>query len=192
MSNFIQKRLDLLVEMAEHGINNGMSDIPIVMSLQEIGNDAPSAMYINKDTKEYYYLATNQYTILPCNDNNNDITTILTDKGKELYSQSQQRYEKGEVKDTLTIYNINQENSGSWYSDTTSPFYNKEECRGCFNTWNNRTINGKSLAMNEWITTSVVIFITPEWCLTKSGNLYKLGTYVDTATIVAMMEEDRK
>ena len=168
MSDFIERQInvDLVKEAEKKGLKK--CDIPINRIFNETTNDvSPAAKYIKVDTDEYYHLASDQYTVL--SDQN-----ILTEKGLKLFNETQEKYNRGEWKDILEPYGIMNSLSGFWSPDKSSKYYTDDEKYTCLNTRNNLKISGFSKKKNDCLTTSVVIFVTDNWCLTNSGSLYKL------------------
>lgn len=177
MCDFNKSRFDFLSRIVKDSIDAGISgELPFVMCVsQNTKKNEGAAKYIKKNTREYYLLASHQYTITPLN----KLEDILNEEGENLYNQARKRYERGEYKDTITEYRAIYDNSGSWVSNPESPFYDKKEIGGSFNSFQNLKICGITESTGGPITTSPAIFITPEWCLTSSGSLYKLGIETD-------------
>ena len=172
MTNFINKELDVIKKLAEKG-----SNIPIITRpFHPDSNDtSPAAKYIKDDTIEYYYLGSDQYTV-QVRDENINIHDILTDEGKNLFDKTVLRFSKNDYKDTFSTYITERSNSGFWSADTDSKYYKPEDPGTYLNSWNNISIRGLSDKNQVWLITSSVILLTNEWCLTRSGSLYKLGT----------------
>jgi hypothetical protein len=188
MSNFNEKHMNMLMELGKKVGNDGKNEVPFLFTLNMDWDVAPAALYIKKNTKEYYYLSSHQYTVPP----RENIEEILTDEGKVLYNQTQKQYERGEYKDVFHTYGIEYRTSGCWYCEEDSPFYSVDDCRGCLNARNNIVVTGRGGRIDDWITTSIIIFITPEWCLTKSGSLYKLCSEDNIFNISRMMRTEQK
>lgn len=104
--------------------------------------------------------------------------------GQGVYDDILKKVENREFKDTFISCSVDYSNSGSWFSDQNSKWYNKyenieENCAGAFNTFYNICITGK-LVNDKYCTTSPCIFYclpTAEsdgWCFTKSCSLYCL------------------
>lgn len=149
------------------------------------GTNSFAHQYVKPDTKEYYYITSDQITI-PYNSLNESYETILSEKGLELLQNIKEKVEKGEFKDTFVKYRVDLENSGSWFGNASSPFYNPTDCKGCLNSWGNIVIRGYTQELLDnlhgnnpsysdlTMKTSPVVFYTNQWCYTKSGSLYKL------------------
>jgi hypothetical protein len=153
---------------------NKEQNVPIIR--QNLNGVPPAAKYMTPDTKEYYYLALNQYTISPFDiDENLD---LLNTVGLELYYETLKRLSFEKFKGVFTKYFLERTNSGLWVNNVSSPFYNPEECNAILNSFNNFSING-FLESGERISTSSVIFLTSEWCLTRTGSIYKLNGQVE-------------
>nr|QBK90087.1 MAG: hypothetical protein LCPAC101_03720 [Pithovirus LCPAC101] len=164
--NFKERELNVVKKLDKE-------DNPILIIrpfMKDSNDESPVAKYIKTDTKEYYYLSSNQYTVILKNINLND---ILTDEGQLLYNEYQNKFEQGDYKDTFINYCLVKCLSGFWSPNKTDKYYNNTDCI-CLNTWNNINITGFSSKVEKYITTSPVIFLTNDWCLTKSGSLYKL------------------
>jgi hypothetical protein len=146
-----------------------------------VTNEKTSAHHlVDKNCKEYYFIAREQYTV-PQNDNHT-YDTILSEKGKELYQLVLDKVAKNEFKDHFTNYVFQKVSSGGWVNDESSPFYDKEYCGYSMNTFDNIVINGywKSRGKDSYQNgktsqTSPIIFYTDSWCYTESGSLYSLG-----------------
>lgn len=181
MSNFLERQVDAIVDLVEGAQRDGLDEfyIPITRPFYEDANDeAPIAKYIKKNTEEYYWIASDQWTIRPEN-KDTDLLDILTTAGLELHSQTQEKYDAGDWKDTLSTYALDRSKSGFWSPDKESPYYVPDTDGShwtTLNSWNNIVVLGFSESRQKWLTTSAVILITNEWCLTRSGSLYKIGT----------------
>ena len=191
MSNFIERELEAMLKVSKiyeennnEDDNNDATDENFIIIepkvifrrpfMEDANDEAPAAKYIKPDTKEYYYLSSNQYTVRT-GDESTDLSDILTEEGKVLFDESQDKFKKGEYKDTFTEYCRDPGRSGFWSADESSKYFDaNKEVRGCLNSWNNVRVTGISNKCNECMTTSPVIFITENWCLTRSGSLYKL------------------
>ena len=140
-------------------------------------NDAHKLL--KPDSEEYFRVASQQISVYP--GSGRTYADILSDEGMILFQEAQQRYDRNDIKDTATRYSIQDERSGSWFKPKNSHFkwvnYQDEgEIQGMFNTWSNNIILGEMENMKCVMQTSCCVFITDEWCLTKSGSIYKLGT----------------
>lgn len=137
--------------------------------------------WLNSDTKEYYFLSVSQYTLYPIE----DYVSSLNVKGKLLYEYVKEQANNNNYKTEIVEYYLERENSGGWFCDPTSKFYNTENkltddpnIQGIFNTLNNIVIVG-ILSTGQPISTSCCVFICNEWCYTSSGSLYKLGKRIE-------------
>ncbi len=142
----------------------------------------PAAKYIKPDIEEYYLLPNMTYTIPR---RGGSYTGILNDEGLKLYTETLKRVKAGDFKDTVSRYQFIRSNSGYWEPNMSSPFFSKNFI--LLNTFKNIQVSGltEEIYMKEkhkpsdkrhYMSTSPVIFYTSDWCLTKSGSLYKLGT----------------
>jgi hypothetical protein len=154
-------------------------NIALVVDPDHQINDAQKLL--KPDSEEYFRVASHQITVYPLEGSGRTYADILSAEGMKLFQQAQQRYDRNDIKDTAARYSIRRERSGSWFKPDKSHFkwvnYQDEgEINGMFNTWSNLTILGEMENMKCVMTTSSCVFITDEWCLTKSGSIYKLGT----------------
>jgi len=154
---FLQRQLDFLDKV-------GQDHLIVTLDL----DDPPCAKYIKKDTKEYYELASFQHTI-----SFNSSKEILSEAGLKLFNEAQEKYNRGEYKDVFIDYVKTFSNSGSWYSDSKSKYYDPNAL-SVLNSWNDICVSGTWKSNGNKMTTTPVILITSEWCLTKNGSLYKL------------------
>jgi len=182
MSDFIQKQVDLIGRIVHDRIMNGHGDFYIKMFKYTNDNlyldQAPVTKYIKPNTIEYYYICSNQVTINVFNENTK-MYNILSDEGMKLYNKAQHRYNNCEWNDVLSTYGIEYVKSGFWYADIDSCYYDENETTGYLKTYNNIIVVGYSDARKDWAITSEVIFLTSNWCLTRSMNLYKLITEIN-------------
>lgn len=149
----------------------------------------PAHKLLKPDTNEYYRVSMFQQTVVPLCDQLK-YTDILNEYGLSKFQEAQQRYERNDVKGEFVYYTKQTSQSGSWFKDPTSRFNTPAEDNfgGVLNSWNNIVISGvffpidqsKPIDDSELIplTTSVCIFITDDWCLTHSNNIYKLQKQV--------------
>jgi len=177
MTNFIKRQLDALYEIHQQAQTMGHSESNVVftrMMHPDVGDVAPATQYIKRDTEEYFHIANDQWSIIP-RSNDTNLTDILTEAGLELYHQAEAQFRNNQYKDVFVKYFPEQANSGFWSADTESPYYTEGESHTYLNSFNNTVVNGLSARKNVFITTSPVIFLTDNWCLTRSKSLYKLG-----------------
>ena len=196
MTNFIDREIDAMVDMVEAAKRQGIDEccIPIITRpfYEDANEVAPAAKYMKKDTEEYYYLASDQYTVRPCSEGT-DLMDILSPDGIKLYQTTQQRYERGEWKDSFDQYGLEMANSGFWSADKESQYYLSDKPHTYLNSWNNVNVVGYSEKIGAWITTSPAIFVTENWCLTKSGSLYKLnGEKLSIGTIMELQANQQR
>lgn len=154
---------------------------------------------LKSDSQEYYMFSSFQKTIIPINNESERIDTsssslekILSDKGLIIYEHAKTLADMNDFKDEFIEYRFDRSNSGSWFGDENSFWYDKQTMyekgtKGSFNTWNNINIIGKTKHSGEkFVTTSPCVFIIHEcneeegneekgWCYTFSGSLYKLS-----------------
>jgi len=138
---------------------------------------------LKPDSEEYFRVASQQISVYPLPGSGRTYADILSAQGLALFQEAQRRYQENDVKDKAIRYSIQNEHSGSWFKPQDSPFswinYEDEgEIKGMFNTRLNMCITGEMEKAKRMMTTSICVFITDEWCLTKSGSVYKLGEKV--------------
>ena len=119
-------------------------------------------------------------------DDNTNIVDILTEEGIKLLNETNLNFSEGEYKDTFTKYAISRSISGFWSADQSSVYYDPDEPHTSLNSWTNISVQGWSQTRQCRLITSPVILITEEWCLTRSGSLYKLGQKVSLGQMYAM------
>ena len=135
---------------------------------------------LKPNTNEYYSSSVLQTTILPVRPDT-QYEDILNEKGLEIYKQAQEDVKNDKFISEFPEFACQYTNSGGWFADENSKFYDCEEFKGMLNTQNNITIVGKSTGHGgACMTTSVCIFcnVKEGWCLTQSGSLYKLGNKI--------------
>ena len=132
---------------------------------------------LKKDSIEYYHLCISQVTIQP-EDPNVPLKNILSDYGLMVYDYAC-NLAKQPPKDEFTEYTLDRINSGSWFAEKESKYYNPDEPGGFFNSFNNVVVIGKTLKTEEksFTKTSPCLFVNTKegWVYTKSGSLYKLS-----------------
>ena len=130
---------------------------------------------LKKDSLEYYKLCLFQVTIQPENPDT-PLKDILSEYGLMVYEYACNLAKIG-AKDEFMEYTLEQSNSGAWFTDKESPYFDPDEC-GFFNSFKNIIVVGKTKNTKEdqFTTTSPCIFVNKEegWCYTRSGNIYKL------------------
>jgi hypothetical protein len=130
--------------------------------------------YVNEKYRDK--LSMYQYTIPQ---NNSSYTDVLNEKGEKFYQETLQQVRNGDFKKTFEIYCLAPSNSGSGKTiDSDGQIWH------CLNTFNNFKVYGYTAEMLSqienkeqlelFLQTSDMIFYTDEWCLTYSGNLYRL------------------
>ena len=123
-------------------------------------------------TREHYFAAANQYTVL-----DTDYENVLNERGLTIYRQVLEKVGKEEFKDE--IYNMNTEfvRSGIWVVDENKEghelFSKENNFKAILCTWQNQVAVGK-LKNGKEVTTSVIRFKGPNWIYTISGSLYKI------------------
>jgi hypothetical protein len=167
---------------------------------QEYENEAHKLL--RKDCEEYYRVSLRQVTVRPLYPKNAPIESILSKEGLEKYNFVTKRAENTDnFKDEISEYALSSENSGSWFANSSSTFYDPDDLKGILNCLNNIVVYGWSKKHQQSISTSPVVFITPKpvegsdkfrWCITKSGSLYKLGKEFDIWEMHIMIEEKKK
>ena len=192
MSNFIERQIDVIVDLVDSAKQTGLDEyyIPITRPFNDDANDeAPVAKYIKKDREEYYRIASNQWSVRPID---TDLMDILTPEGIAFYKEAEEKHHNGNHKDILSPYAFEKTKSGFWSPDKKSPYYvpnTNGEHWSCLNSWRNIVISGYSEKSKEWITTSPAIFVTDNWCLTYSGSLYQLGEKIDIVDAYTLMQK---
>lgn len=134
---------------------------------------------LRPDTEEYFRAAFEQISVYPVEGSGRSYEDILNEYGLTLFENAKKRYKQNDIKDEITSYTIKYERSGGWAAAVHSKYkwitYEDEgEIKGMVCSWNNRSIIGTMKNVQAQMVTSLCIFITKEWCLTKSGNIYKL------------------
>jgi hypothetical protein len=149
---------------------------------------------LKSDSQEYYMFSSFQKTIVPINNEEDNIDTkvsslenILSDKGMIVFEHAKTLAEMNHFKDEFIEYRFDRSNSGSWFGDEDSVWFDKQTLyekgtKGSFNTWNNINIIGKTIKSGDkFISTSPCVFIVngtkgnKGWCYTSSGSLYSLS-----------------
>ncbi len=148
------------------------NDAPIEVILIPIPNNVPAYDLFKDGTKEHYLVAGLQFSAILEDPEKSSYQDVLTPQGLELFNLHKERYENGDHKNTLIDWESVRDRSGSWHPNKESPFYNEEFNMYC--SWNNIKIMGTRQSDNKLMTTSIVVFLTDEWCSTKSGSIYKL------------------
>ena len=155
---------------------------------------------IKPDSPEYFHMASSaQFSCLPVgmisnygsnsidHDNSFDeglgqtlakarqYPEFLNEDGMKLFQEAQDLYDRGDIKDTLSNVRIRFERSGMWIANKDSVYFQpKEEAATILCSWKNITIIATRESDSENIQTSIVVFLTSEWCSTVSGSVYKL------------------
>ena len=144
--------------------------------------------YLKHETEEYYHAANGQHTVFPYN--NTNLIDILNDEGMKLYKETLMKVENNDFKDILLKYCTDDIcNSGMWIADESSPFYELGKSHHVhLNSFNNIMVHGLSKSKELFLTTSPVIFITDDWCLTMSGSLYALKQKITMGELRKMMQ----
>ena len=141
-----------------------------------------AARLLRYGTREYFRVSSRQLTVYPLKPDETNYEDIFSAAGWLIYNAAQQRYAAGDVKDYAPEYRIQWEVAGSWMKDPASPYeYNdegEEKIEGILNAWHNATIVGKMELAGAVMATSTCVFITHNWCLTRSGSIYRLGQKV--------------
>lgn len=174
MSNFIKRQIDTMAKFSQVSLDRGEKECPILITRPfyiDANDESPAAKYVKSETLEYYHMASDQYTVQPYTDESS-LTDILTQEGLKLLNDTQELYDRSGWKDVLGKYGTEIANSGFWSPDKESRYY-ENDCT-CLNSWHNLLVTGYSQSLRHFITTSPIIFITTQWCLTKNGSLYKL------------------
>ena len=133
---------------------------------------SPSYKYVKKNCKEFHYLANGQYTI--SKEDIEEKLDILTEEGMGLYKDALRRFSNGDVRGYFPSYDLLNMNSGFW-ENTKDDYYDPSEFDAILNSFNNISVCGALEGEESKIVTSPVVFFTKDFCLTKSGSIYKLG-----------------
>jgi hypothetical protein len=94
-----------------------------------------------------------------------------------------EKVDRGEYKGSLSYVTISTERSGAWAVDGEHPYFLKDGSKSPSNiklvvwctTWKNRSATGMKDGVS-WAT-SLLVFITKDWILTKSGSVYRVLNY---------------
>ncbi len=131
----------------------------------------PHSKYlIIPDTETMYRLRNQQITIHPVSDSYNDVLSTL---GEQLYNQVVAITNSNIDLPVIYLYRMCLVNSGSWFANPSSP-HGAEGDLSMLNSWDNRAIEGLLEGSSKYIQTSIVVFYTDTFCLTKSGSIYLL------------------
>lgn len=137
---------------------------------------------MKENTNEYYRTSSFQNSVIPLTPTVTTLQEILNDEGTKIFELAESLYQEGKYKDEFHTYAIQCCPAGSWFKDDSNPFSKNDtnEYEGMLNAWNDQRVVGKTQKClpNESVKTSRCIFVTKEWCLTISGNIYKLGNLV--------------
>jgi hypothetical protein len=158
-------RLDTAISM--------FPNVYVTPVIESVDKNIPIAKELLKpNTREIYEACEWQYTILPLDENK--LSDILNDYGVKFYANVMLSVNAKEFKDTIYNPQFANKHSGMWIADKSSPYHKDDECLGCLNSWTNVVVSGRSEVHDKDIVTSPCIFITSDWCYTRSGSLYKL------------------
>ena len=148
-------------------------------------------MFLEPESPEFFWRCSNQVSLYPTR--SKSLFAILNDDGKELYQSIKDLYLKSEPKKTFQTYSVCPQESGNWFADKTSKFWNEDFGVASIHSFENRIVLGKT-ASGEWFTTSPCIFIDTDegWCFTRSGSFYKLETQMDYFECNHLMQNDLK
>lgn len=157
------------------------------------GNGAPDASdYVKPDTKEFYYLSSDQVTV-PQNDHGN-YDGIVNENGLLTLAQINENVKNNKFSPRyIEEYFLDFANSGPWFPNNKSPFYKSKDGNGCFNSFDNVLVCGWFMENGERrpITTSSIVFyndsdLQAKWCYTKSKSLYRMGKQVERQVILGI------
>lgn len=124
--------------------------------------------YLDPTSKAYYLLASDQITIFPSE------YPSLTEEGKNALQQARSR----DPTKVMTEARIEVSNSGSWFPNEQSPYWEKTHFKS-LNTWDNRVLIGKIEGKEEQVQTSPLEFYEINldnitgWATTFSGSKYQ-------------------
>ncbi len=99
---------------------------------------------------------------------------FLNEDGMKIFQEAQDRYNQGETKDTISNVGLRFVRAGMWVADKESKYFKPDGIGGIMCSWKNVIVIGKRESDSVDIQTSVVVFLTSEWCYTVSGSIYKL------------------
>lgn len=147
---------------------------------------------LKEDTEERYNACEAQYTIILEKDNR--LEDVLNEQGLRLYLAVLRKVEAQEFKNVLVPYAVEFGHSGMWHCNKKSPFFDAKEGVCAFlNTFRNKLVVGYVKEMNKILSTSACIFVTEEWCYTRSGSLYKLeGEQTELSAVNAAVVRDNQ
>ena len=142
---------------------------------------------LREDTIEYRDAGSDQVTVRGQENTSKYYATILNERGRTLFRKQQWRYARGEWIDTINQYCTILEDSGpmsprmtrrSRYGPVDKGRPRQEghdtENNICIKGFRDTDEDGNSTSLATY-TTSMIVFLTDEWALTRSGTLYKLG-----------------
>lgn len=150
-------------------------------------DNAPVAKYVIKDTEHYAGISNDQYTV-PRNDKGT-YDGILNADGIKLYEETIEKVKNGQFKDILYCYFFDRANSGIHKPDlrfdsnpvTALNSFNNKVALGLTKQMQLDQINVPKDEQKYLSTSSIIIYGKHkdlygefEWCLTRSGSLYKL------------------
>ncbi|QKF93575.1 hypothetical protein QKU48_gp0117 [Fadolivirus algeromassiliense] len=173
--------------MAEQYIKGLMIEGMLFTRSSYGGTNSLAHKYVKSDTEAYYNISSDQVTIPKFYGTYEE---ILNEDGLTLLQSVKEKVAKGEFKDTFVKYKLERENSGSWFANQSSQFYDPSAMKGCFNSFYNVVICGYTQELldtldgelftrgTKFMQTSSILFYTDEWAYTKSGSLYKLGEMI--------------
>lgn len=168
LSETYVKQLKLVDKISEHVVCLR----PLVHGDQ---GDSIAYRFINPECPEYYWIASDQVSLYPFQSASLD--DILSAAGKELFKAVSNEWEnvKNNPKRVILSYAIVPVESGYWFADQQSKYWNELHGQASLHSFQNWAVLGK-LQDGQWIQTSPCIFIdtTNGWCYTKSGNFYRI------------------
>ena len=148
-----------------------------------------AADLLKRNCVEFYNLSSSQYTIIPTTKN---VESIVNKCGLQMYQAACSDYNQNRYKDQFTSYCLINDNSGSWFANPESPFYDDSPnaLKGMLNTFKNVLIWGFTEKSTDIpIRTSQCVFLERgKWALTKSGSFYRLDgvehNYIDFSNMI--------
>lgn len=154
--------------------------------------ETPAQKYLKVNTREYYQSSLFQTSVYPLN-LEETYEHILNDRGLQVYKQAQQNVNDKKFDSEFIDFAIQFSNSGGWFADEKSDFYDPDEQQGYINSFKDVTILGLRESDRQYITTSPCIFynLKEKWCLTQSGSLYKLNNEMSHLDMLTQIHKNK-
>jgi hypothetical protein len=162
--------------------------LPIGLMTSNPDSIPPAAKYVRDDTRQFYMISSNQYTI-PKHKNSYD--GILNEEGIKLLNETMARISVGNFDAQFEQCCVDIAHSGCWFANTESKYWDTNQGRGSLNAYDNRTVSGwfyhdniKIMAMEE-----PLVFYGIDWGLNTRGQLFKFGTFLNSASLNSILSE---